>query len=138
MGNRQRQEYVNSCQPAAAGAEERLRIKPDARIVKEQQRLLHESQVHQVELEMQNEDLRRAREEAVDCLERYAYLYDFAPVGYFTLECAGDSYSGQISPELNYWELKRQLLINRHFEQFYFRYRRGEVFANHLSTGFAT
>jgi diguanylate cyclase (GGDEF)-like protein/PAS domain S-box-containing protein len=48
-------------------------------------RLLHELQVHQIELEMQNEELRQARSEAEIWLERYTDLYEFAPVGLVTL-----------------------------------------------------
>lgn len=47
--------------------------------------LLHELQVHQVELEMQNEELQQAKAEAEDALNKYSDLYDFAPVGYLTL-----------------------------------------------------
>ena len=46
---------------------------------------MHEVQVHQIELEMQNEELRQSRAEAEAGLERYTELYDFAPVGYLTL-----------------------------------------------------
>ena len=53
----------------------------------EANRLIHELEVHQIELELQNEELRQARAE----LEaNYNELYDFAPVGYFTLGRYGD------------------------------------------------
>ena len=49
------------------------------------QRLVHELQVHQIELEMQNEELVRSKLELESTLSQYAELYAFAPVGYFTL-----------------------------------------------------
>jgi signal transduction histidine kinase len=52
-------------------------------------RLLHELEVHQIELELQNTELRRAQEETEQLLEQYTDLYDFAPVGYFTFEPDG-------------------------------------------------
>ena len=52
-------------------------------------RLLHELQVHQIELEMQNAELRQARDELEVALENYTDLYDFAPSGYFTLAPTG-------------------------------------------------
>jgi PAS domain-containing protein len=46
-------------------------------------------QVHQIELEMQNAELRQARDELEVALENYTDLYDFAPSGYFTLAATG-------------------------------------------------
>jgi PAS domain S-box-containing protein len=51
--------------------------------------LVHELQVHQIELEMQNDELRRARLEAEEALAKYSDLYDFAPIGLFTLDEQG-------------------------------------------------
>ena len=55
----------------------------------ENKRLLHELQVHQIELEMQNEELRKSREQLEGEAAKYADLYDFAPVGYFALVSNG-------------------------------------------------
>ena len=49
-------------------------------------KLLHELQVHQIELEMQNEELIKANEATESALKRYTMLYDLAPMGYFTLD----------------------------------------------------
>jgi len=80
-------------------------------------KLLHELQVHQIELEMQNEELRQANERAEEALRKYTLLYDFAPMGYFTLES-----DGSIS-ELNFTGAemlgdKRFSLLNSNFKLF--------------------
>jgi len=53
------------------------------------QRLLHELQVHQVELEMQNEELSRTRDGLETALAQYTDLFDFSPVSYFSLDAQG-------------------------------------------------
>jgi PAS domain S-box-containing protein len=52
-------------------------------------RLLYELEVHQIELEMQNAELQKARDDMEAALERYTDLYDFAPVGYFSIDAEG-------------------------------------------------
>jgi len=53
-------------------------------------KLIHELQVYQVELEMQNTELERAKTQITqDAARKYTELYDFAPAGYFTLSREG-------------------------------------------------
>src|SRR3989304_182422 len=80
-------------------------------------KLLHELQVHQIELEMQNEELRQAYETAETALKKYTMLYDLAPMGYFTLDSDGSIC------ELNFTGAdmlgdKRFSLVNSNFKLF--------------------
>lgn len=52
-------------------------------------KLIHELEVHQIELEMQNEELLIAKKQAEQAIEKYTELYDYAPCGYFTLSQDG-------------------------------------------------
>ena len=62
-------------------------------------KLIHELEVHQIELEMQNEELRRAKEKAELAEKKYTELYDFAPSGYLTLTKDGEIRELNISAE---------------------------------------
>ncbi len=68
-------------------AEERLREKTEKleNLPEDVDSLIHELQVHQIELEMQNEELRHSRADLEKLSEKYYDLYNFAPVGYFTI-----------------------------------------------------
>jgi len=80
---------------------EELRRQAEKRLLKSKQdittpvtpeeayRLIQELEIHQIELEMQNEELQQARSELEKFLIKYTDLYDFAPIGYFTLNQNG-------------------------------------------------
>jgi signal transduction histidine kinase len=57
--------------------------------VEDIKRVIHELDVYQVELDMQNDELRKAQGEIEQSRAKYVGLYDFSPVGYFTLTAAG-------------------------------------------------
>jgi len=74
-------------------AERQLRKQPAKKLSAEDhadaQRMLQELQIHQIELELQNEELKLTKAEVDAGLEKFTDLYDFAPVGYFTLTSDG-------------------------------------------------
>jgi PAS domain S-box-containing protein len=80
-------------------------------------KLLHELEVYQIELELQNEDLFLSLAQKAEYAEKYHSLYDFAPSGYFTLSNDG------IISEMNFAAAnmigkEKSFLINKKFEHF--------------------
>lgn len=60
---------------------------PDERpVVADQQRHFHDLQVHQIELEIQNEELRSSQVELDESRESFVTLFEFSPIGYLTLD----------------------------------------------------
>ena len=114
------------------------------------QRLIHELDTHQIELELQNEDLRHTQEELVNSQRRYADLYDFAPIAYFTLDeqarilevnltaaemlsvpraqLLGRFFTDFIAPEDQevFYQQRKQLLVSRQRLSYDLRLRKNE------------
>ncbi len=79
--------------------------------------LLHELQVHQIELEMQNDELRCAQTVMENMRDRYFDLYEFASVGYLTLNRAGMITEANLSGAA-LLGVERKKLLNRRFSHF--------------------
>lgn len=121
MGNSKDRSPITPAEELRRLAEAKLKEKSVGlllpRTKAEMQRLFHELEVHQIELEMQNEELRQARNEIEKALEKYTDLYDFAPVGYFTLEHDGKIGAVNLSGA-NLLGMERSRLLGRRFELF--------------------
>lgn len=84
---------------AATGAEALAllhRMATDPERASDVLKLLHELQVHQVELDLQHEQLEQSRDELSHALDRYVERYDFAPVGYFAVDRDGKIVEGNL------------------------------------------
>ena len=79
--------------------------------------LLQKSRIRQNELELQVEELRQANAELESSRNKYALLYDFAPVGYFSFDRNGSIRTVNLTGA-NLLGLDRSLLINRQFKHF--------------------
>jgi PAS domain S-box-containing protein len=79
--------------------------------------LVHELRVHQIELEMQNEELRKAQAKLEELKDRYLNLYDFAPVGYLTVNSRGLILEANLTAT-RLLEVERQRFLKMPFSRF--------------------
>jgi two-component system cell cycle sensor histidine kinase PleC len=98
--------------------------------------LIHELQVHQIELEMQNEELQRAQKELEKSRDRYSDLYDFAPVSYFSFDKDGLIIEVNLTGAKKL-EVERNFLIKKPFSLFISPGSK-DVFYLHLREVFST
>ncbi|OGV55083.1 MAG: hypothetical protein A2X45_24955 [Lentisphaerae bacterium GWF2_50_93] len=84
----------------------------------EMRMILHELHVHQMELEMQNEELRTLQLKLEDARSRYFDLYDLAPVGYFTISGKGLILEANFTAVMLLGALSRSELVKHPFTQF--------------------
>ena len=82
--------------------------------------VLHELEVHQIELEMQNEELRRSQLALEESRDRYVDLYEFAPVGYLTLTGEGLISDVNLRGAVLVGE-ERKKMLRRRFDRFVIR-----------------
>ncbi|GAB7025147.1 sensor histidine kinase [Geotalea toluenoxydans] len=140
MGADKEQRLLTEAAKLRSHAEERLQARTaelhPPRSKEEMQRLVHELEVHQIELEMQNAELRQARDEVETVLEKYTDLYDFAPVGYFTLDPEGTIHAVNLTGA-SLLGVERSRLLGRRFGVFvpinarsFFSELLGKVFAS--------
>ena len=86
----------------------------------ESQQLIHELRVHQIELEMQNEELRHTQQELVRERARYFDLYDLAPVGYCTISESGLIQQANLTMA-TLLDMARSALVQQPVSRFVFR-----------------
>jgi len=95
-------------------------------------RLLHELQVHRIELEMQNNQLLQAQEELELSRNSYVELYDYAPVSYFIFDAQGLILEANLAGA-QLLGTERQLLIRKHFSSFIADADGRGTFSSHLA-----
>ncbi|MCJ7601968.1 MAG: PAS domain S-box protein, partial [Desulfobulbaceae bacterium] len=98
--------------------------------------LIHELQVHQIELTLQNDELLASQLKLEESWARYIYLYDHAPVGYFTFDGKGRILAVNL-PGSRQLGLERDVLLNKHFTSFMSQ-DDSDLFYLHLKKVFAT
>jgi PAS domain S-box-containing protein len=113
-------------------AEEILKRKPESidKMPSENiHKLIHDLNVYQIELEMQNEELRRSQIQLEESRSKYSDLYDFAPVGYFTFDKNGLIIELNLTGALLLGS-ERNWLVKKPFSQFIHRDDQEKYFVN--------
>ena len=95
----------------------------------------HELSVYQIELEMQNEELRRTQVELESSRDQYTELYEYAPVSYLTLDPQGIICTANLAVT-NFLLVARSHLIGTHFTKFVAEEDRS-AFSDFLNRAFA-
>ncbi len=98
--------------------------------------LVHELHVHQVELKAQNQELRQTQQQLEEVRDRYTNLYDFAPVGYITLNGSGRILEINLTgAAMLGWE--RQNIVGQTLSSV-LTHKETKAFLQHLQQTFAT
>jgi len=120
MDTERKNKPPSSSSPLRQQAEERLRLTrtdiqgmPAAEV----QQLVYELQVHQIELELQNEELQRAQDALAAARDQYSHLYDFAPVGYLTVDATGVIVEANLTAT-TFLGVERRHLLGKKFSHF--------------------
>jgi len=112
------------------------KLQPESLSPEETKNMLHELQVHQIELEIQNEELRSAQSELEASKSRYFDLYNLAPVGYLTINEKGLILEANLTTETQFL-VNRSFLINQPFSNLIFK-EDHDVFYRHKKQLFET
>jgi len=110
--SRLRRNAEEKLKEAAGGMEDLSEVPPESMAG-----LMHELQVHQIELKMQNDELRRIQGELENTRDRYSHLYDFSPVGYVTLTEKGIIDEANL-PLASMLGVERSTLVGKPFSRF--------------------
>lgn len=111
-------------------AEILLRMEPDQQTslpTVEVQKLIHELNVHQIELEIQNEELRQAQVELAQARDRFSDLYDFAPIGYLTLDKQGQILEVNLAGA-SLLGVERKYLVDKNLSEFVNRFAQDDFY----------
>jgi signal transduction histidine kinase len=100
------------------------------------ERIIRETKLRQIELEMQHAEASLARDEDDAALEQYRDLYDFAPVGYLTIDREGAIRTANLTGA-SLLDIEHSRLLGRHFEWFVAAEAR-PAFAQFLGEVFST